>query len=55
MWYLVELITDDGYTESEPCTLEDALVVAATLRRDFGTKRGYVGVRVINLIFATRW
>jgi hypothetical protein len=53
--YLVELITDDGYSTSEPCLLEDALAVANALRTDFVGKRGFVGVRIINLAFVTRW
>jgi len=53
--YLVELITDDGYSTSEPCLLEDALAVANALRMDFAGKRGFVGVRIINLAFVTRW
>ena len=53
--YLVELITDDGYSASEPCLLEDALAVANALRMDFAGKRGFVGVRIINLAFVTRW
>jgi hypothetical protein len=53
--FLVELITDEGYADSEPCTLEDALAVANQLSNDFASRRDYVGVRVINLAFATQW
>jgi hypothetical protein len=53
--YLVEVITDTSYTAGEPCTLTDAEMVAQQLRRDMAGSAGFVGVRIINLVFATQW
>jgi hypothetical protein len=54
--YLVEIITDAGYwTSTAPFErLDSALAFARGLRTSLAGKDGYIGVRVINLAFATR-
>jgi hypothetical protein len=53
--YVLEVISDGGYTDSPPCTLDDALAVAKQTRLDFAGTPGFIGVRIINLVFATQW